>query len=77
MSRTTFAGALFDLYDSDGELNRADLREWIRDAPDMKPMNPDNLQGMPSFAETLSESELDNILAYLETLGEEPPLMPS
>jgi cytochrome c oxidase subunit II len=77
MSRTSFAGALFELYDKDGNRNLADLREWVRDAPGMKPMAPDNLQGMPSFAETLSETELDNILAYLQTLGEDPPLMPS
>lgn len=74
MSRTSFAGALFDLYNDDGSLNVADLREWVRDAPDLKPMNPDNLQGMRSFKEALNEEDIDMILAYLQTLGSRPIL---
>ena len=76
MSRTSFAGALFELYNEDGSLNVADLREWIRDAPDNKPLNPDNLQGMTSFKDLLSETDLDNLIAYLQTLGNRP-ILPS
>jgi cytochrome c oxidase subunit 2 len=74
MSRTSFAGALFELYNDDGSLNVADLREWIRNAPENKPMAPDNGQGMISFAEVLSEEDLDDIIAYLQTLGSRPIL---
>ena len=74
MSRTSFAGALFDLYNDDGTLNVADLREWVRNAPHLKPMNPDNFQGMPSFLDTLNEEDLDNIVAFLQTLGSQPIL---
>ncbi|MDG2114298.1 MAG: cytochrome c oxidase subunit II [Actinomycetota bacterium] len=74
MSRTSFAGAVFDMYNDDGSLNIAELREWVRNAPDNKPMAPDNQQGMISFAELLSEDDLDNILAYLQTLGGKPIL---
>ena len=74
MSRTSFAGALFDLYNDDGTLNVADLREWVRDAPHLKPMNPDNFQGMVSFVDTLNEEDLDNIVAFLQTLGSQPIL---
>ena len=73
MSRTSFAGALFELYNDDGSVNIADLREWVRSAPSMKPMNPDNFQGMVSFADTLGEQELDQIVAFLMTLGPQPP----
>lgn len=74
MSRTSFAGALFDLYLDDGDVNLADLREWVRNAPSMKPMAADEQRGMPSFEETLDEEDLDNIVAYLRTLGDEPAL---
>lgn len=74
MSRTAFAGATFEMYDDDGLLNLADLREWVRDAPENKPMEPENQQGMISFADLLSEEDLDNILAYLQTLGSRPIL---
>ena len=77
MTRTSFAGALFELYKDDGSVNVADLREWIRDAPGQKPARPENRQGMISFAETLSDSELDDLVTYLMTLGGPPPLMPS
>ena len=77
MTRTSFAGALFELYKDDGSVNVADLKEWIRNAPGQKPSRPDNRQGMISFAETLSDSELDDLVTYLMTLGGPPPLMPS
>jgi cytochrome c oxidase subunit 2 len=74
MTRTSFAGALFDLYLDNGDLNVAELREWVRDAPGRKPLRPDNQQGMVSFKDILSEDDLDNIIAYLQTLGHEPIL---
>ncbi|MBI30969.1 MAG: cytochrome c oxidase subunit II [Actinobacteria bacterium] len=77
MTRTSFAGSIFELYRDDGSVNIADLREWVRNAPENKPSRPDNRQGMISFAETLSESELDDLVTYLLTLGGPPPLMPS
>jgi cytochrome c oxidase subunit 2 len=77
MTRTSFAGSVFELYNDDGSVNIADLREWVRNAPSRKPSRPDNRQGMVSFAEILNETDLDDIVAYLSTLGGPPPLMPS
>ncbi len=77
MTRTSFAGSLFELYNDDGSANIAELREWVRDAPDRKPARPDNRQGMISFVETLNDRELDDLVTYLLTLGGKPPLMPS
>lgn len=77
-TRGVFAGAIFDLWrdlDGDGEisqdevggeLNRADLRAWLRDPPGEKPMNPDFGQGMPNLE--LTEEQIDALVAYLETL---------
>ena len=58
-SRSRFAGAVF-------ELNDRNLRRWLRDPPRMKPMNPENGQGMPNLG--LSEDEISQLIAYLETL---------
>ena len=58
-SRSTFAGSIF-------ELNEKNLRKWLRDPPAMKPMAPDNGQGMPNLG--LSEDEITQLIAYLETL---------
>ncbi len=58
-SRTRFAGAIF-------EMNNRNLRRWLRNPPAMKPMNPENGQGMPNLG--LSEDEITQLLAYLETL---------
>jgi cytochrome c oxidase subunit II len=55
-------------------LNQVDLREWIRNAPEKKPMytNPEKLgptdgktRGMPYLA--LSEDQIDQVVAYLLT----------
>jgi len=72
MSRTSFAGSLFELYNADGSLNESELREWIRDAPGQKPANPEIPHGMPSFAEQLNDEDLADLVAYLTTLGEPP-----
>lgn len=86
MSRTAFAGALFETYQTgpdgnylrspDGSLrlNVAELREWVRNAPGMKPARADNQQGMLDFSEVLTDQDLDNLMAYLQTLGSEPVL---
>lgn len=87
MSRTAFAGALYETYQigPDGEylrnpdgslrLNVAELREWVRNAADMKPARADNQQGMLDFSEVLTDQELDNLMEYLKTLGS-PPVLP-
>ncbi|WP_420610860.1 cytochrome c oxidase subunit II [Candidatus Poriferisodalis sp.] len=87
MSRTAFAGALYETYQTgpdgaylrnpDGslKLNVAELREWVRNAPDMKPARADNQQGMLDFSEVLTDQDLDNLMAYLKTLGS-PPVLP-
>ncbi len=74
MSRTSFAGALFDMYLPDGSVNVAELREWVRQAPEQKPARADNRQGMLDFSAVLSDQELDDIIAYLQTLGDAPVL---
>ncbi len=58
-SRQRFAGAVF-------ELNDRNLRRWLRNPPAMKPMDPENNQGMPNL--NLTEDEITQLLAYLETL---------
>lgn len=58
-SREVFAGAVFDL-------NDRNLRRWLRDPPGMKPMDPDNIAGMPNLG--LSEEDITKLIAYLETL---------
>lgn len=66
MSRQRFAGAIFELYDEDGNINRADLEAWIRDPQGVKPSAPDEGRGMPTLP--LSEDEIDQVVAYLTTL---------
>ncbi|WP_420625333.1 cytochrome c oxidase subunit II [Candidatus Poriferisodalis sp.] len=75
MGRTAFAGALYDTYLPDGSLNIAELREWVRNAPNMKPARADNQQGMLDFSEVLTDQDLDNLVAFLKTLGS-PPVLP-
>jgi cytochrome c oxidase subunit 2 len=56
-------------------LNQSDLRGWLRNAPEMKPMyaNPELLastggkyRGMPNLG--LTESDIEKLVAYLLTL---------
>jgi len=42
------------------------LEAWLRNAPAMKPMAPDSGRGMPNLG--LTEDQIDQIVAYLETL---------
>ena len=72
MSRTTFAGGIFDLYEPDGSLNRTQLEAWLRDAPAEKPAYAEGRRGMPAMG--LSESQIDDVVAYLQTLGVAPDM---
>ncbi len=76
LSRLSFAGGIFDMYLEDGSVNDADLVNWVHDAPGRKPLAPDNLQGMISFADQLNVEQVADIVAYLKTLGDEP-ILPS
>ncbi len=67
MTRQTFAGSFFDLYDADGDLNRAQLEAWIRNAPAEKPNNWENQQGMTPFT-GLTADQVDDLVEYLTTL---------
>lgn len=66
MSRNKFAGNLFDLYTDTGEVNVANLGNWLRDPKAMKPMAPDENRGMPNL--NLTEDQIDALVAYLSTL---------
>jgi len=73
-SRTTFAGALLNLYNADGSLNRDDLSAWLRNPAALK----DNAatdpipRGMPNLG--LSENTISDLVAYLSTLGPKPTM---
>ncbi|MBI2169041.1 MAG: cytochrome c oxidase subunit II [Actinobacteria bacterium] len=66
-SRSTFAGAIFDL-------TPENLRKWLRNPSKLKPMDPENNIGMPSAfppgesGKPLSDEEIEQLVAYLETL---------
>ena len=72
MSRTTFAGGIFDLYEQDGSLNRTQLEAWLRNAPAEKPAYAEGRRGMPAMG--LSEGQIDDVVAYLQTLGAKPDM---
>ncbi len=72
MSRTTFAGGIFNLYEPDGSLNRTQLEAWLRNAPAEKPAYAEGRRGMPAMG--LSESQIDDVVAYLQTLGAAPDM---
>ncbi len=72
MSRTTFAGGIFDLYEPDGSLNRTQLEAWLRNAPAEKPAYAEGRRGMPAMG--LSEGQIDDVVAYLQTLGAKPDM---
>jgi cytochrome c oxidase subunit 2 len=65
-SRTSFGGATFDN-------NQEHLREWLRNPPGMKPMDParndlaaGRILGMPDFG--LTEEQIDGLIALLDSL---------
>ena len=70
MSRTTYAGGIFNLYEPDGTLDRTQLEAWIRNSPAEKPAYAQGRRGMPALG--LSEDEIDDVVAYLQTLGTTP-----
>ena len=72
MSRTTFAGGIFNMYESDGKLNRTQLEAWLRNAPAEKPAYAQGRRGMPNMG--LDESQIDDLIAYLENLGKKPKI---
>jgi cytochrome c oxidase subunit 2 len=59
MSRETFAGATFPI-------TTQNLHDWIEDPSAMKPMRPEKGTGMPKVP--LSETEINQLVAFLETL---------
>ncbi|MEZ5168271.1 MAG: cytochrome c oxidase subunit II [Acidimicrobiales bacterium] len=75
-SRTTFAGGIFNLYNPDGTLNRDDLAAWIRDPGEVKANHADDLpdgelpRGMPN--RNLTDQQINDVIAFLETLGPRP-----
>jgi cytochrome c2 len=74
MSREVFASASYPLYvrNPDGQLvfNRNQLEAWLRNPSALIPMAPDEQRGMPNLQ--LSDSEIDQLIAYLSTLGPYP-----
>ena len=47
--------------------DEAGLRRWISNAPEQKPMSPEDQRGMPAFP-GLTEEDLEALIAYLHTL---------
>lgn len=73
MSRTTFAGGILNTYNPDGSLNRVDLEAWLRDPGEIKAnytVPGEQFRGMPDL--DLSEQQIDDLVAYLSTLGRPP-----
>lgn len=78
MTRDKFAGGMFNLYDRyepgrgpetalpRGVPNEGDLGKWLHDPGFMKPMDPNNNQGMPNLG--LSSDEIEKLIAFLTTL---------
>ena len=74
MMRDTFAGSLLALYETpatpvvqnQGVPDTNNLKRWLRNPEDIKPMDPDNNQGMPNL--NLTEDQIDQLVAYLLTL---------
>ncbi len=76
MMRQTFAGSLLPLYLDKGAdevsavpsglPDTSNLKDWLRDPESIKPMDPENNQGMPNLQ--LTEAQIDQLVAYLVTL---------
>lgn len=86
MMRQHFVGGLLDLYiDEDPEAadepyvrpwenaepHINNIKRWLRDTDKVKPMNPENNQGMPNY--NLTEEQIDQLTAYFLTLKPAEP----
>ncbi len=75
-SRTTFAGGIRNIWDTDtGEFNEVDLRQWLVDPDSVKanftePDERGRLRGMPNL--NLSTQEIDDLIGLLEITGPKP-----
>ena len=82
-SRTTFAGGIVNVYetepnaDGEFEFNENDLRAWLRNPADIKanftePVSDDDprLRGMPNL--NLTTEEVDDLVGLLQAAGERP-----
>ncbi len=49
-----------------GTPDENNIKRWLRNPEDVKPMNPNNNQGMPNY--NLSEQQIEQLTAYLLTL---------
>ncbi len=50
----------------DGTPDENNIKRWLRNPEEVKPMNPNNNQGMPNY--NLSEEQIEQLTAYLITL---------
>ena len=74
-TRTTFAGGIRNVYDTNtGEFNRNDLAQWLRDPASIKanftePVSDTDsrLRGMPNLG--LTTQEVDDLVSLLESTG--------
>jgi cytochrome c oxidase subunit 2 len=78
-TRGVYAGGSFELYDENGEVDRAQLEAWLRNPSSQKPMyvpEEGTPRGMPDLG--LTEPEIDQLVEYLLTLHpdgvEGPPI---
>jgi cytochrome c oxidase subunit 2 len=81
MMRQTFAGNLLALWEGDAATavtavpgsvpgakpDKVNIKRWLRNPQDVKPMDAENNQGMPNL--NLSEDQIDDLTEYLVTLG--------
>jgi len=83
-TRGAFAGAIFDLWETDnddgivqwdeigGTMNKEDLEAWLRNPPEEKPMAPSDPEttdvGRGMPNLNLTEEQIDQLVAFFETL---------
>ncbi len=73
MSRTTFAGGIVNTYNPNGSFDRPAMEAWLRDPGAIKAnytVAGEQFRGMPNL--NLSEGQIDDLVAYLMTLGDKP-----
>lgn len=69
-SRRAYAGALFELYDEEGNVDRGQLSAWIRDPQSQKAMASDQQRGMPTLG--LDEDQISDVVEYLISTADGP-----